>query len=241
MTSFVNIEFNNISKHYRRRIILEGVDFKLQKGQCTMLCGTNGSGKTTLLRIMAGLEKPDAGTISTGLVEIKWRTYRRALQAKIMYLHQHPYMFDASVRQNIAYALPRGYSSSDRSRHINEALQWADLESLADNSATSLSGGEAQRVALARAWLRAPAALLLDEPMANMDQESRLRTHTLLRQLKSDGMAIVLTSHDEMQFQSLTDRQLLLKNGKISADSIPMQAENVSTFPVGHTARHHTA
>ena len=70
MTSFINIEFSNISKRYRRRSILDGVDFKLHKGQCTMLCGTNGSGKTTLLRIMAGLEKPDAGTINTGLGEI---------------------------------------------------------------------------------------------------------------------------------------------------------------------------
>ena len=241
MTSFINIEFSNISKHYRRRIILEGVNFKLKKGQCTLLRGTDGSGKTTLLRIMAGLEKPDAGTINTGLGEIKWRSYRRALQAKIMYLHQHPYMFDASVRQNIAYALPHGYSAAERDNYIDEALHWADLEALAGVSATTLSGGESQRVALARAWLRAPAVLLLDEPMANMDQESRLRTHTLLRQLKSEGMAIVLTSHDEIQFQTLTDRQLLLKDGKIIADSTQTQAENVSAFPIGQTARHHSA
>ena len=241
MTSFINIEFSNISKRYRRRCILDGVDFKLHKGQCTMLCGTNGSGKTTLLRIMAGLEKPDAGTINTGLGEIKWRSYRRALQAKIMYLHQHPYMFDASVRQNIAYALPHGYSHAERGKHIDQALHWADLVPLADVSATTLSGGESQRVALARAWLRAPAVLLLDEPIANMDQESRLRTHSLLRQLKSEGMAIVLTSHDEMQFQTLTDRQLLLKDGRITPDSRLTQAENVSAFPVGQTARHHTA
>ena len=241
MTSFVNIKFSNISKRYRRRSILDGVDFKLHKGQCTLLCGTNGSGKTTLLNMMAGLEKPDTGTISTGLGEIKWRSYRRALQAKIMYLHQHPYMFDATVRQNIAYALPHGYSAAERDKHIDEALQWADLEALAGVSATTLSGGESQRVALARAWLRAPAVLLLDEPMANMDQESRLRTHALLRQLKSEGMSIVLTSHDELQFQSLTDRQLRLKDGRISTDSIQTQAENVSAFPIGQTARHHTA
>jgi len=150
-------------------------------------------------------------------------------------------MFDATVRQNIAYALPHGYSAAERDKHIDEALQWADLEALAGVSATTLSGGESQRVALARAWLRAPAVLLLDEPMANMDQESRLRTHALLRQLKSEGMSIVLTSHDELQFQSLTDRQLRLKDGRISTDSIQTQAENVSAFPIGQTARHHTA
>ncbi|MEA1891072.1 MAG: ABC transporter ATP-binding protein, partial [Pseudomonadota bacterium] len=231
----VNIQFNNINKRYRRRSILDGVDIALRDGQCTLLCGANGAGKTTLLRIMAGLEKPDHGTMNTGLGEMKWGRCRRTLQEKAMYLHQHPYMFDASVRQNIAYALPRRSPPAEREKRIDEALDWADLKVLASVSATSLSGGEAQRVALARAWLRAPSVLLLDEPMANMDQESRLRTHALLRQLKDQGMAIVITSHDALQFQSLADRQLLLKDGKILTEIRQPLAENVSAFPVGQT------
>jgi len=241
MTSKINIEFSSICKRYRRRSILDGVDFALRDGQCSLLCGANGAGKTTLLRIMAGLEKPDHGTMNTGLGEMKWRRCKRALQQKVMYLHQHPYMFDASVRQNIAYALPPGSTPAIRNKCIDQALEWADLKALATVSATNLSGGETQRVALARAWLRTPSVLLLDEPMANMDQESRLRTHTLLWQLKDQGMAIVITSHDAMQFHSLTDRQLLLKDGKISTEPRHMRAENVSTFPVGKTHRHHTA
>jgi tungstate transport system ATP-binding protein len=158
-----------------------------------------------------------------------------------MYLHQQPYMFDASVRKNLAYALPSGLSNAECSKRIDEALEWADLSSLATAPATNLSGGEAQRVALARAWLRIPLVLLLDEPMANMDQESRLRTHSLLHQLKNQGMAIIITSHDTMQFQSLTDRQLILQHGKISTQSQNNQAENVSAFPIAPTSLHHTA
>ena len=241
MSSMVNLQFNALYKRYRRRNILVNADITLQDGECTLLCGANGAGKTTLLRIIAGLEKPDQGTINTGLGRMKWRRCKRVLQEKVMYLHQQPYMFDASVRKNIAYALPSGLKSLERNQRIKEALRWADLEHLATAPATSLSGGEAQRVALARAWLRAPVVLLLDEPMANMDQESRLRTHSLLRQLKDQGMAIVITSHDALQFQSLTDRQLLLKDGRISADIEPTQAENVSAFPVGQATRQQSA
>ena len=104
-----------------------------------------------------------------------------------------------------------------------------------------LSGGEAQHVALARAWLRAPLALLLGEPMANMDQESRLCIHSLLRQLKDPGMAILITSHDALQFQLLADRQLLLKDGRISIELTHSQAENVSAFPLNKTSLHHMA
>jgi len=241
MNSKLNLQFKNLCKRYRRRDILASVDFALQDGECTLLCGPNGAGKTTLLRIIAGLEKPDQGSINYGLGEMSWRRCKKNLQSSIMYLHQQPYMFDASVRRNIAYALPSGLSNKERNRRIDEALEWADLKALASAPATSLSGGESQRVALARAWLRAPLALLLDEPMANMDQESRLRTHSLLRQLKEQGMVILITSHDALQFQLLADRQLLLKDGRISTELAHSQAENVSAFPLDKTSLHHTA
>jgi tungstate transport system ATP-binding protein len=241
MSSMLNLQFNNLCKRYRRRNILVNLDITLRDGECTLLCGSNGAGKTTLLRIMAGLEKPDLGTIDFGFGQMKWRRCKKTLQEKIMYLHQQPYMFDTSVRKNLAYALPSGLSNAECSQRIDEALEWADLRRLATAPATNLSGGEAQRVALARAWLRTPLVLLLDEPMANMDQESRLRTHNLLRQLKDQGMAIIITSHDTMQFQSLSDRQLILKDGKISIELSTNQAENVTAFPLAQTSLHDTA
>jgi tungstate transport system ATP-binding protein len=233
MTDMINIQFKGIAKHYRRRVVLDDVDISLQGSQCTLLCGSNGAGKTTLLKIMAGLVKPDCGTLNTGLGEMKWRRCMKALKERTLYLHQSPYMFDASVSKNIAYALPAKLSREEKSKRIDEALAWANLESLANAAATSLSSGEAQRVALARAWLRSPSVLLLDEPTTNMDQDARLRTHSLLRQLKDQGMAIVISSHDAMQFQSITCRQLLLKDGKISAVNEFPQAENISVFPIG--------
>jgi tungstate transport system ATP-binding protein len=230
MTPSVNIHFSGICKRYRRRVILDNVDISLRENQCLLLCGANGAGKTSLLKIMAGLLNPDQGTINVGLGDMKWRRCKRALQEKVMYLHQQPYMFDASVTKNLAYGLPRRLPADAREECIRQALEWAELADLAGVNAMTLSGGETQRVALARAWLRTPAALLLDEPTANMDQDSRLRTHTLLQQLRDTGMAIVITSHDPLQFQSFTDSVLKLEEGQLT-ELTTEKPENVSPFP----------
>lgn len=240
MNDGFDIRFIDIAKCYRRRNVLNGVDISLGRGQCTLLSGVNGTGKTTLLKIMAGLVRPDRGTIDTGLPAMTWRRCRRALQDEIMYLHQQPYMFDTSVVKNIAYALPRFSSPANRDR-IDEALEWADLQKLSKVSAKRLSGGETQRVALARAWIRSPKALLLDEPTANMDPESRRRTHALLRQLKEQGMAIVVTSHDETLLRSLAERHLHLEGGRLNPVTRDTVADNVSAFRLAAASRHHKA
>ena len=149
-------------------------------------------------------------------------------------------MFDTGVRKNIAYALPRFSSSANRDR-IDEALEWADLKKLSQVSAKRLSGGETQRVALARAWIRSPKALLLDEPTANMDPESRRRTHVLLRQLKEQGMAIVVTSHDETLLRALAERHLHLEGGRLNPVTRDTVADNVSAFRLAAASRHHKA
>ncbi|MCG6868154.1 MAG: ATP-binding cassette domain-containing protein [Gammaproteobacteria bacterium] len=133
MTDGFDIRFIDIAKRYRGRNVLDGVDISLGRGQCTLLSGVNGTGKT--LKIMAGLGRPDRGTIDTGLLAMPWLRCRRALQDEIMYLHQQPYMFDTSVVKNIAHALPRFSSPVNRDR-IDETL----LRSLAERH-LQLEGG----------------------------------------------------------------------------------------------------
>ena len=95
------------------------------------------------------------------------------------------------------------------------AIKWAGLEDIAYNAARTLSGGERQRVAIARAWLREPEILLLDEPVTNMDQGSRSSTIRLLHNLKQQGMALMITSHDPLHFEALADTSLQISNGAI--------------------------
>lgn len=211
----MQLRFTDIHKHFGHRQILDETDLKVVSGHCSLLTGPNGAGKTTLLRICAGLEKPDRGLVNLGNGEHVWARARRTLLAKTVYLHQQPYMFDGNVIQNLAYALPAGISRSKREQLIDESLAWADLESIATTSAKTLSGGERQRVAFARALIREPAVMLLDEPTANLDQESRKRTLQLLHSLKDQGIALLVASHDPKHFHSLTDTWLQLSAGRI--------------------------
>jgi tungstate transport system ATP-binding protein len=215
MSETTHISFGNIHKHFGKRAVLNGVNMELRGGECSLLTGPNGSGKTTLLLICAGLERPDQAELDLGMGMLSWRRSRRSLLEKTVYLHQQPYMFDGTVIDNLGYGLPKNISRKERRQHIDRGLDWADLAPIADAHAKSLSGGEKQRVALARAWLRNPAVLLLDEPTANMDQMSRQRSFELIQQLKSEGIALLIASHDPAHFISEADHCLALKYGII--------------------------
>lgn len=218
----------DISKRFGKRVVLNSIDIQLASGECTLLTGPNGAGKTTLLRIMAGLEKPDHGFIDMGLGPTRWQRCYAALRTSILYLHQHPYLFDGSVSRNLAYAICGRQQRRLTQQRISEALEWAGLTAISENHAKTLSGGERQRVALARAWLREPRMLLLDEPTANMDQEARLRTLELLLRLRESGIALLIASHDPNHFASLADKQLLLTHGVLAEEH--SDSTNVTPF-----------
>jgi tungstate transport system ATP-binding protein len=225
-----SLHFHSIRKRHGRRSILDGIAISLQSGYCTLLTGDNGAGKTTLLRILGGFEKPDTFHAETGVGDLTWRRYRRLARASVMYLHQQPYLFEGSVRDNLAYALDRKLSKHDRRERIDEALAWGGLERIAASQAKTLSGGECQRVALARAWLRQPRYMLLDEPAANMDRDARLRTVSLLRRLRDEGMALLIASHDPDYFSSLVNERLHLDKGKLKSMEELSEFEKVSSL-----------
>ena len=102
---------------------------------------------------------------------------------------------------------------------MEEALEWAGLPDVAKKQATTLSGGVQQRVAFTPAWILKPKVLLLDEPMANMDRESREQTYQLLLRMKSAGMSLVITSHFMQYFEGIVDQHLQLKNGTLELKS----------------------
>lgn len=211
------LQVSRIRKQFGKRWILRYASIELQAGECVLLCGDNGAGKTTLLRILAGLERPDEAQVSDPGATHSWRRARKILLGLSVYLHQTAYMFDGSVTDNLAHALPRPLRRREQSRRqLRLALDWADLNPIARSPARSLSGGERQRVALARAWLSQSRLLLLDEPTTNMDQPSRQRTLDLLQALKVEGHTLLLASHDPEHFLSLADRRLQLDEGRIT-------------------------
>lgn len=211
----IHISFSSIEKRFGNKQILENAELEIKSGECTLLCGDNGSGKTTFLRIIAGLEAPHSGFVNTGLGKYSWKKCRSRLRQRVVYLHQQPYMFDGSVISNLDFSLDSTLSTKQRNKRIESAIEWAGLENIAENSAKTLSGGERQRVAITRAWLRDPKILLLDEPITNMDHDSRLRTIELLHTLKRQGVALVISSHDPVHFKALSDTWLQLSDGRL--------------------------
>ena len=208
--------FRGIEKNYAETNILRNVDISLYPGKCILLSGNNGSGKTTLLKIIAGLETPSRAEIELSGKSHSWKSTIRSIRREIIYLHQQPYLLSGTVESNVSYGLRFTHLNRKQLREsVKEALEWAGLADVAKHQAKTLSGGVQQRVAFTRAWILKPKVLLLDEPMANMDIESREQACDLLKRMKSEGMSIVITSHDTNIIDGLIDSHFSLSDGKL--------------------------
>ncbi|WP_210394566.1 energy-coupling factor ABC transporter ATP-binding protein [Motiliproteus sediminis] len=204
-----------LRKQYGSRTILDIDYFAVRAAEAVLLVGSNGAGKSTLLRIMAGIDSADSGTLTLSSRPLTGNIQHR-LRGRVIYLHQQPYLFDCSVRDNIGYGLRSlGIAADQRDTRIEQALEWSGLPHLGERHAKTLSGGEKQRIALARAWVLRPQLLLLDEPTANMDREACEQTYFLVRRLVSEGMAVVMTSHGIRNDHPMLTRTLLLQQGKL--------------------------
>ena len=208
--------FRGIEKTFAETNILRNVDISLYPGKCILLSGNNGSGKTTLLKIIAGLETPSRAEIELSGKSHSWKSTIRSIRREIIYLHQQPYLLSGTVESNVSYGLRFTHLNRKQLREsVKEALEWAGLADVAKQQAKTLSGGVQQRVAFTRAWILKPKVLLLDEPMANMDIESREQACDLLKRMKSEGMSIVITSHDTNIIDGLIDIHFSLSDGKL--------------------------
>lgn len=203
------------------RCVLDVDRFAVVPGEVVLLTGDNGSGKTTLLKILAGLLTAERGhfrCLGTGMSPA---AAARFCRGRHVYLHQTPYLFDASVASNIAYGLElRGEPPSVRDVAVHDALAWAGLSDLAARPAALLSTGEKQRVALLRAHVLRPPLLLLDEITANQDRASRQRTYRLIEELSRTGTGIVFATHDTEPCTHLRARSCTLAHGRlVTADT----------------------
>lgn len=187
-----------LRKAHGDRLLLEIDALNLTHGSTYLLLGENGAGKTTLLRILAGLESAQAGVFTFDGIRYDQARERARLAPRVVYLHQHSYLFHTSVVANIEYGLRiQGVARRERQELVRREMEWAGIQHLADVPPHKLSGGEKQRVALARARALKPELLLLDEPTSNLDDAAREQVAGLIRQMRDANNCVVIATHDK--------------------------------------------
>jgi len=214
----MSLEVSALAKSFGARVVLGGIDLRVDPGEIFAIVGPSGAGKTTLLRCVDFLLRPETGTIryddATAPTE---PAALIALRRRIGMVAQNPFLFRGTAAYNVSFGLCiRDIEGPELSRRTSEALQGVGLLPLAEARASVLSAGEAQRVAFARAAVVRPDLLLLDEFTANLDPANVNILEDAVRGYnRSTGATVVLVTHNMFQAKRLARRVTLLLDGRI--------------------------
>ena len=205
---------------------LSGVSFAASPGSVTALVGPNGAGKTTLMRCLAGLEVPDAGSVTLAGIDVV--ADPRAARSRMGFLQDFFGLYDRlSVRRCLDYAArSRLVAPADRPGRIDAVAASLGLGDLLDRPAAALSRGQRQRVAIGTAIIHRPPVLILDEPAAGLDPEARAELAGLLRSLAADGMTLLVSSHILAELEDYSTDVLMLERGQVIGHGPLIAAEH---------------
>jgi len=223
----MSIKVDGLSKRFGDKLVIDDVSFVAADGEFVSLLGPSGCGKTTTLRCVAGLETPDAGHI-----EIGGRVVFDAARGEAVPPHQRnigmvfqsyalwPHL---TVFENVAFPLQiRKLAKDEIARRVAETLGLVGLGDLGDRKSSELSGGQQQRVAVARAIVQSPDAMLLDEPLSNLDAKLRAEMRVELRELQRRlDITSVYVTHDQEEALAISDRVIVMHVGGIEQIGTP--------------------
>lgn len=221
------VEVQALSKRYPRAEFpaLRGISFELAAGQILALLGPSGCGKTTALRLIAGLERPDSGSIRLdGRVVAGDGVFVPPEQRGVgMVFQDHALFPHLTVHENVAFGL-RGRERGEIRAQVSEMLALVGLEGLAGRYPHALSGGERQRVALVRALAPRPVLLLMDEPFSSLDADLRREVRGQVREiLKKIQATVIFVTHDQEEALSMGDLLGVLQRGELLQVGPPEQ------------------
>jgi phospholipid/cholesterol/gamma-HCH transport system ATP-binding protein len=222
--SEILIRIRGLAKRLQKKEVLKGVDYDIRKGDIVVILGRSGCGKSVLLKHIAGLFKPDAGSISVGPVEISRVDTLDFLRlgVKISMLFQNSALFDSlTIRENVGFYLDR-YSpipETARDEKVREKLALVDLKNVESLKPFQLSGGMQKRVALARALMMEPDIMLYDEPTTGLDPITADAINNMILELnRKFSMTSIVVTHDLQSAFKVADRLAMLHDGVIVFD-----------------------
>lgn len=205
------IQVAHIKKKYRKKMVLEDINFTINPGEIVAIIGENGCGKSTLLKILAGVIKPDEGDFSF------FETHNNHNKICGYVPQENPLLEDLSVRDNLFLW---GGKNALQQKSILEEFQ---LEDLLDTTVKQLSGGMKRRLSIASAMLKSPVILLLDEPTAGLDFYYKEQMLAWMNSFKKKNGIVLMVTHDEDEIMN-ADRCILIENGK----AVELEKETLS-------------
>jgi len=220
------LEVRGLVKTYGARRVVDGADFEVYAGEIVGLLGPNGAGKTTCFRMTCGMIEPNAGAVKLGGIDVTgWPMYRRARDGGMGYLAQESSVFrKLSVQDNLLGVMELlGMGRKARRKRCDELLQQFDIAHLRKSLAMSLSGGERRRLEIARSLVSNPKIILLDEPFTGIDPVTIASIQEIVRRLRYNGIAILITDHQVRETLQITDRSYVIRQGKVLCHGSPQE------------------
>jgi len=217
------VRLTDIRRAYGDVVAIEKLDLDIAEGEFFTLLGPSGSGKTTTLRVIAGFERPDAGRVELGGVDVtRTAPSERDVNTVFQDYALFPHM---TVVENVEYGLRvKGIGRRERRAKANEVLERVRLPHVGNRRPVQLSGGQRQRVALARAIVNSPTVLLLDEPLGALDLKLRQEMQVFLKALQQDlGITFVYVTHDQEEALTRRDRMAVFNEGRIEQVGSPAE------------------
>ncbi len=219
------LRLEGVDKRFGAQAAVSGLSLTVADGEFVVLLGPTGAGKTTTLRLVAGLERPDAGAIHIAGRDV---TAAPPAARDVAFVFQQYSLYPhLSVYDNLAFPLrapARRQPETEIARKVRAVAALLRIEDKLDNRATALSGGQMQRVAIGRALVRAPAAYLMDEPLSSLDAKLRAELRVELKHMQQDlGATVLYVTHDQIEAMTMASRIGVIDGGRLVQIGTPRE------------------
>ena len=219
------VTLKKVSKRFGRTTAISELDLTIRDGEFFVLLGPTGAGKTTTLRLIAGLEKPEEGTI---IIAGQDATLDAPAQRDVSFVFQQYSLYPhLSVYENLAFPLRapnRKMPAAEIAQRVERVAKLVRIDHKLQNRSTRLSGGEMQRVAIGRALIREPNIYLMDEPLSSLDAKLRVDLRLEIKRIQRDmGATILYVTHDAVEAMTLADRIGILREGQLVQQGSPRE------------------